>query len=247
MNNHNFYITNSDTDAVSFKKPDGSIFTKEEQQSLIYEINSLLPDMIEYEDDGIFDKFLVLKAKNYVLVEGDKISKKGSAITDSKKEPALQEMIDKLIQSLLNKETNQIEIFELYVKEALNITDIRRWAVKKNITKSVLNPSRVNEQKVLDALEDEEYQEGDKKFMFYSIDGQIPKISKGEVQYYKDGTTKMVDNKILKLVENWENSEDEWHYVKRCYNTVEIFKKVLDLDQFIKYHNKGNHAKALKL
>jgi hypothetical protein len=57
----------------------------------------------EWEDDGVFEKVGVLKAKNYILREKGSVEnkKKGSSITDSKKEPALLEMLDKIIKVIM--------------------------------------------------------------------------------------------------------------------------------------------------
>jgi DNA polymerase elongation subunit (family B) len=182
-NDYDFKLCNCDTDSISFSKRDGGEFPEEEQIQLLDRINSLLPEKIEYEDDGLFDRVLVLKAKNYCLLQNGKIKKKGSSITDSKKEPALTEFLDRMIDSLIYERDNLVEIYNEYIKEAVNITDILRWSVKKNITAAVLNPTRTNEQKVLDALEGMEVQEGDKYFMYSALDGMIQKKEKGELVF----------------------------------------------------------------
>lgn len=240
MKTHNFVMTNADTDSISFCKENGEPFSKLEQESLLNEINQILPNLIEYEHDGMFDKVLVLKAKNYVLVEGEKVKKKGSSITDSKKEQALMEMIEELIDSLLNRSGKELDIYHRYIKEVLDIQDIKRWSVKKNVTESVLNPERSNESKVLDALDGLEIQEGDKYYMYTAVDGVKQKIVKGEPQFNKKGEPTMVKNAILKLPEEWDNDEDIDHYLKRVYNIIEILQNVLDIEQFIKYYNKCN-------
>ena len=142
MIKHKFAISNSDTDSISVRKYDNSHFTEEERISLIKEINSILPDMIEYEDDGYFDHALIIKAKNYCLVEENttKVKKKGSSITDSKKEPALTEMLDRMIEDLIfNNGSDLQNIYLEYIREVKGIKDISRWSVKKNITKSEKN------------------------------------------------------------------------------------------------------------
>lgn len=243
MKCHDFHITNADTDSISFRKSDNSPFSPEECEKLIEEINSLLPDMIEYEDDGYFDHALIIKAKNYCLVENGstKIKKKGSSITDSKKEPALLEMLERLISDLIyNEGKSLISIYKEYIKEVSNIQDISRWANKKNITSAVLNPTRTNEQKVLDALQGKKVQEGDKVFMFSDIDGEVQKVQKGEPVFLKSGEAKMVPNRILRLVEDFQGSYDLEHYLKRVWMTTKILENVVDIDTFIKYHLKSN-------
>lgn len=242
INQYNYIPACNDTDSISFRKPDGSPFTKEEQQKLIDEINSYLPEMLIYEHDGYFESILVIKAKNYVLREHNgKVKKKGSSITDVKRELALREMLDKLIADIMDNDSkNCVDIYNKYCLEAYNIQDIDRWTTKKSITKAVLNPTRTNEQKVLDAVQHKSPKEGDKFWLYSAIDGEKQDVKKGEPVFLKDGTPKMVDNCILKLNEDWSGDEDKWHYVKRVYMTLEILKNVLDISQFTKYHLKSN-------
>jgi DNA polymerase elongation subunit (family B) len=100
---HDWKLVNLDTDSLSFCKQDGSAYTKEEYDTIYKEINEIMYS--EWEADGEFDKVLVLKAKNYVLKPkgSDKLKYKGSSITDSKKEPALQEMLNEMIKALLDE------------------------------------------------------------------------------------------------------------------------------------------------
>lgn len=243
MNTHDFCITNCDTDSISFRKKDNTSFSEKECVELIKEINSLLPDMIEYEDDGYFDNALIIKAKNYCLVEHNKteVKKKGSSITDTKKEPALLEMLDKLIKDLIfNEGVDLVNIYEQYIKEVTDIADINRWANKKNVTSAVLNPTRTNEQKVLDALNGRKVQEGDKVYMFADIDGEVQKVVKGEPVFLKSGEAKMEPNRILRLVEDYQGTYDLEHYLKRVWMTTKILENVVDIDLFTKYHLKSN-------
>ena len=240
---HNFKIVCCDTDSIAFNKQNGSPFSSEEQEFLINEINSLLDDRLIYEDDGYYEKIVVVKAKNYITqcARTGKVSYKGSSIKDQKKEPALREMMDTIINDLLETEgANVVEIYEQYIVEAMNIKDISRWATKKSVSKAVLNPARKNEQKILDAIEHKEPREGDKFWLYSAIDGEIQKVEKGEPVFLKSGEPKMIENKILRCVDEWQGDEDKLHYVKRVYNTIKILETVLDMEQFIKYHNVGN-------
>jgi len=247
---HNFNVTGGDTDSIAFNKADGSPFSEEEQQSLIDEINSLMPNMIEYESDGYFEKMIVIKAKNYIMkcADSGEITLKGSSIRDSKKEPALREMMDEFITDLLDTDGQNItEIYHKYTKEAMNIEDMSRWVTKKSVTKAVLSPTRTNEQKVMDAIQHREPREGDKFLLYSAIDGQKPdvkKVPKIDECYYcplnKDITPKLVDNRVLKCLDEWDGNEDKIHYVKRVHSTLKILETILDIDSFIKYANKSN-------
>ena len=62
------------------------------------------------EQISILDKVVVVKAKNYILKENgkDKIKLKGSSLTDSKKEPALLEMLQKIIKESFIEEDDSL-------------------------------------------------------------------------------------------------------------------------------------------
>lgn len=235
-----YKLVNCDTDSIMICKNDESPWTQEEKDKFLTDLNNLFPDLISWEDDGYYDSVIIIKAKNYVLRDAKtgKIKMKGSSITDSKKEPALKEMLDKMLMDLLNtKGKNLVDIYHSYIIEAKNITNISRWCVKKNISKKVLNASRTNEQKVLDALNGEDFQEGDKVYMFSDIDGDIPMLdSDGNPMYNKrTGELRTEPNRILRQISDYCGTYDKSHYIKRVYKTVEILKTVVDMSLFLNY------------
>lgn len=239
MKKHNWKLVNLDTDSLSFCKKDGSPYTQDEYDMIYKELNEIMYS--EWEDDGSFEKVLVAKAKNYVLISGDKKKVKGSSLTDSKKETALKEMLETLVDDLLDGGHNVDSIYHKYIQEAMNIQDINRWTVKKSISNKVLNPTRTNEQVVLDAVKHKNPREGDKFYLYTALDGERQKVAKGEPVFLKSGQPSMIPNNILKCAEDWNGDEYKLHYVKRVYMTLCILENLLDLDQFLKYHNKGNH------
>lgn len=250
---YKFQLVNVDTD--SFSITDGLRPTDSEFNQQIKELNSIYPELIVWEDDGIFDKVIVVKAKNYVLKTGDKIKYKGSSITDQKKEPILRQLLEGAINTLLVYDPvkdkhhidNQLQHFyKDFCKKALNPNDINDWCVKKTVTSAVMNAERLNEQKVLDACNNAikqgvigKIQEGDKIWLYQAIDGEIQKVTKGKPVFLKDGTPKMVENQILKFPELYADDIDNWHYVKRCYDTLSILGNVINIDDFEKYHLKS--------
>jgi len=252
---HNFIIGPCDTDSISFCKPDMSPFTPEEQQRLIQEINDISPEWMDWDADGYYDACLVLKAKNYILVENGKYKYRGSSLKDTNREPAVREMLQTLIKDIIENESKDLVwIYEKYIKEAANIQDITRWQNKKTITKSVLEPERMNEQKVLDAINEAVtigispgYQEGDKVWLYTAIEGQIQARAKGELIFFKDGRPKMIDNCILRDVRLWKQDHDTFHYIERVYKTVEILANVIDMNIFIDYTLKSNQDKLKDL
>lgn len=300
-----YSLVNVDTD--SFSVSNGQLPTKEEFKEEIKKLNSIYPKLIKWEDDGVFEKLLVIKAKNYVLQKhknwckpkeldenGDpKIKYKGSSITDQKKEPILIDFIHDFINLILNQESlnspDLIRLYNQYCQKALNIQDITKWLTKKTVTTSVLNPERPNEQKLLDAINEaiekkviDSIQEGDKVWLYTAIDGEKQKLVKGQPKYqkykkkeyeelgiekkqaletcdHKENLTcmscnpdlyypKMIPNTINRFPELWNSKDhDTWHYVERVFKTVEIFKKIVDIDKFPNYSNKKNRQLLEKI
>lgn len=241
--NHNFIIGPSDTDSLSFCKLDMSFMTKEERELLLAEINKISPECILWEDDGYYTSAIALKAKNYVLYDGQTKIVKGSAFKTSSKEPALRFFMDDLIEEMLheNRQSELINIYHKYIKESQNIEDISRWVTKKTITKAVFESSRPNETKILDAVKGETIQAGDKVYLWSMIDGEKQKMVKGQPEFYKDGTPKMVPNTVLKLQKHWSKGmEDKEHYLGRVRSTLEILENVLDMTQFVDYTKAKN-------
>jgi DNA polymerase elongation subunit (family B) len=225
-----------------FNKKDNSIFSEEEQISILNELNALFPKNIKWEHDGIYKKVIVIKSKNYILDDGKNIKLKGSSLKDTKKEQALKEFLKDCINILLDDGSlDRIHnVYTMYIREALNIKDINRWTTKKTITKSIFDSPRLNESKVRDAIKNHPVQEGDKIWLYTALEKETQLMKDGEPQFYKDGRPKMVENNILKLADKWSQDEDKLHYVERVYNTLCILENVINIESFIPYHKKKN-------
>jgi DNA polymerase I len=238
-----FQLTNCDTDSIMFNKLDMEGFTEDERKSLLDELNSLYPDLIRFEDDGYFHTVICLKAKNYVLYDGKKIKMKGSSIKDQKKEPALKEMLDAMLDDIIfNKAQGLQQIYHKYIMEALNPTDIKRWCQKKTLTKSITNcatdpTARTNEKVIWEAVKDKQLQEGDKFYVYPTI---LEKTI--ETTELKNGKTKEKEIIIkgLREVSDWSNDHDSDKLVERVVSTVDILSNVVDKDLFLDYSLKKN-------
>lgn len=204
---HNFKLVNWDTDSITICKKNEEEFTKEELKNLLEELNNQFDELINFEDDGYFKTVIVLRAKNYVLYDGETIKTKGSALKDSKKEEAIKQFMTDIIETIIKKEFKYQEIYAKYIKEALNVTDIKRWSSKKTITDKVINPERTNEQKILDALDGMNYQEGDKVWMYFKEDGS------------------------LGVAEKFDGNYDKMALVKKLYKTAQVFENVLPVEE----------------
>jgi hypothetical protein len=220
-------------------KYDRSEWTQEERDAYLKELNEQFPSLIKWEDDGYYTHGVVVKTKNYVLVEegSTKAKYKGSGLVDTKKEPALLEMLHLLIEDGLLFQKQALDtIYERYVQEAREIKEIKRWAVKKSITEKLLESDRANETKVVDALEGLEFSVGDKIFVFNKIEGEIQAVEKGEPVFYKKtGLPKMIPNRVLKTVDSFDGDYDRLHYLERVHATLKTLSQVVDIKQFPRY------------
>jgi len=216
-----FIIVNADTDSISFTKSDQSEFTEEQKDNLLKELNSLYPSTIRFEDDGLYKCVIVFKAKNYVLYDGNKIKTKGSAIKATTKEPALREFINKIITDIIDGRNDHDSVYKTYVKEAMSITDIKRWVSRKTISEKTLNPQRTNEQKIFDIIQNNNISEGDRIYCFFKPDGS------------------------LALAENFNGDYDKDKMLEKLFKTSEIFDSVLPQGIFLNYKLKRN-KKALE-
>lgn len=203
-----FVVVAADTDGIAFKKADERPFTPEDRAEILSVINGQMDELIRFEDDGCVKRQLVVKTKNYILQgEDGTIKIKGSALKATTKEKAFKRFIDKVVDLLLKDRKDQI--FPLYFEEAkalLSITDISDYCAKKTVTKSVLNPERTNEQRVLDAIDEETVSEGDKVYVFN-----------------KTATE-------LCLREDFDGTYCADTLLKKLYGTLAIFETVLDID-----------------
>lgn len=237
-----YQLINCDTDSITYTS--GIKPSKDEFKNEIIEINGLLPPTIIFEDDGVFDKVIVSKAKNYIMKKGDELKVKGSSFKSSNKEPILKDMNTDIINEMLGSNNiDQIKaIYNTYVTKAKNITDINVWATKKTYTDTMQESERANETKVIDAINQgidsgalKSIQQGDKIYLYQTINGMKQKMKKGEPQFYKKTGEPMLEpNKILKLTALYNNDADAEHYVERVNDTLRILENILPVEEIIK-------------
>ena len=212
-----FKIVNMDTDSISYTNnlPLGKTEFKDDLEW----VNSNCSHLIVWEDDGIYDKVIVLKAKNYVLKKGSEVVFKGSSLTDQKKEPLFKVVLESSLKLLLNDELNDyirsnIDYFLALIESRVGDMRPERICTKRTITKAVLNPKRLQEQKILDACNE-------------AIDkGVITGINEGDkILLYRR------ENGKLKFPQLYDYDHDREHYKKRLYATIKIIEPVYDLTE----------------
>lgn len=215
-------IVNADTDSFMFHSSRPFSF-----QRFIEGLNQEFPNMIRWEDDGVYSAVLIVKAKNYVLQDLDgNVTIKGSALKATMKEPALRRFIDGFIQLILGGHYDRLRTFyDGYASIIDNIgsEDIRCWSSKKTVTKAVLSPKRTNEARILEAIQNAKaaVNEGDKIFVYFKTETELSLPSSFDGTYCK---------KTL---------------YRKLFKTVEIFKPVIDMSLFPNYALKRNQE-ALK-
>ena len=209
---HNFKVTACDTDSIFFKKANEEFFSVEERKQLLEEINSFMPEKIRWESNEFYPRLITVKAKNYIMqTEDGTVKYKGSAIKSTGKGLALQEFIKELIKEMLDGTEAYSQVYLKYVKEILNITDIKRWASKKTVTEKVLEGTRKNETNVKDAINGTEYAEGDKIYTYFKEDG------------------------TLGLAENFDGCYDKFRLLESLYKTAIGFASVIPKETFTNF------------
>lgn len=248
-NSGKYCLAGCDTDSILIYKKDQSFWTKEERIQFLKDMNEEYPDQIFWEDDGFYERVVVVKAKNYVLKEEgkDKLKFKGSAFKSSSKEIALADMMGNIVEDLVY-EKDWYESYEKYLKEVSNITDIKRWVTKKSVTENLLEANDTTKLNVLDALIGTEYRVGDKVFLFKVQEGEKQDIQKGELQfkkYTKKEYTKMGLTKF-EMTEKCDHMErsicnicnPHLHYPKMVDNVVYKLEKDFTGDYYIPHYLK---------
>lgn len=215
----NYKISNVDTDAIMIYKEDESVWTELEQSLFLEELNAQFPEKIRFEHDGIFEKVIIAKAKNYILYDGKKIKTKGSAFKSSTKSTALRDFMNEVIKAIIDDKVNYEEIYNKYIRQIFSIKsneEMKLWCTKKTLTDKVLESERTNEAKIRTALEESDYTEGDKFYVYYKEDDS------------------------LSLVEDFDGNYNKTRLLKNLFDTSKTFNTIIKDFQFMNYSLKRN-------
>jgi len=223
VNSRNMLIANVDTDSISFGHMDGSFIHKEQRILLKDELSGNFPQTIRWDDDGFYPKFIVIKSKNYVLhKENGDIKYKGSALKSPTLEPALREFLEKIVGGIIKETHGYLKIYEDYVKEILDIKDIKRWVKRMTISDKTLTSERTNESKVRDAIEETDYVEGDRIYCYFKTDNS------------------------LALIEDFDGDHSKSKFLEKLHKTAQRFSTILDTKIFPNYSLKKHQNQLLK-
>lgn len=216
-----YSVINADTDSIMISN--GEVIGSFKRTEILKDVNALLPDKVIMENDGYFTDVLIVKAKNYVMVDeaGNKTTK-GSALKATMKEPRLKTFIDEFITGLMNNES-LVDLYNAYSKEILSISDMTPWVSKKTVTKAVLSPQRTQEERIKAAIGRTNVSEGDKIHIFFKTETEMALLSDFDGVY-----------SIKKLL-------------GKLFNTVKIFDNVIPKSTFLNYTLKRNQDKLNEL
>lgn len=215
-----FKVVGCDTDSILFCKSDQSEFSEEEQHNILNEINNLFPKRISWEDDGYYETVIILRAKNYILKKkGEKPVYKGSALRSPNKEKRLNQFIKDIIKELGTGRNAFEDVYNTYVKEIDNIQDMSQWVSKKTITDKVLTNERANEANIRNALEGEEFSEGDKIYTYFNEENEVTLLKNFNGKYSKD------------------------RLYAKLHATSKVFENILDVSIFPNYRLKREKRK----
>lgn len=232
---YNFTLICADTDSFTICKPNGDPFSKEETDKLTEQLNSLYPTGINWEFEFNYPKMMVLKPKNYIMVdEKGKRKLKGSSLKSSTMEPALKNMLNEFIEALLEERNDDLPIiYDKYIQLALNITDIKPWCTKKTLSPTTYKSERKNETDIVDAVRGTEYKSGDRVYLFAMTETiELDEFYKAGA---KKGQRKTKKVKVYGLQENFKGVYDRQCYVDKVLATTKRFSTVIDTSIFKKY------------
>lgn len=221
---HNFIVCGADTDSIMFCKPDQTPFSEDEQEDLLVELNELFPSDIKWEHDGVFPKVIYVKAKNYILFDGKTVKYKGSSLKATTLEPRMKEFMNEVIHNIIYKNVDYLElvtIYNKYVKEACNVTDIRPWCSRKTISQKTLTSTRTNETQIKDAISDTEHVEGDRVWVYYTPEG------------------------VLKLSQDFEGTYSQARLLSKLHNAADRFKTILPVKDLFQNYALTRNQKQL--
>jgi DNA polymerase, archaea type len=218
-----YVVANGDTDSLMFCNSNGSHIDDVNRNVLLKELNGLYPSTIRWEDDGYYPRVIVFKAKNYVLYDGVNLKFKGSSLRSASLEPALLAFVNEVVQSIVFDRKDYLEIYGKYIKEANNVTDIKRWAARKTISDKTLKSERTQEERLRDAISESEYVEGDRVYVFFD------------------------ENDNLILAENFDGTYSKARLLEKLFNASKRFDSVLGKGFFLNYKLKRNHVALTKL
>lgn len=228
---HNFTLITADTDSFTICKKNGELFSKEETDKLTNQLSEIFPKQINWEFEFNYPKMIVLKAKNYIMVDNNgKIKIKGSSLKSATLEPIYKQFLNEMIDLLINdRQDLLIPTYDKYVQMIENITDITPWCKKQTLSKTTYDSTRKNETNVIDAIKGKEYGPGDKIYLITTV-----KMEPTGELYKRTGLPKMQKVKYLVLKEDFTGDYDKATYYDKLYKCISRFENILPVKEMFK-------------
>ncbi len=221
-----FKIVNADTDSILVTKKDSALFTEQEQNDLLVEINSLMPPKIKFAHDGVFPIAIVFATKNYILKKWNKkknqfeIIYKGSALKAPMLEAEFRNFLKQVVNLMLEYKVEDIQkVYNDLVYKTYNLKSITGFTFKVPLTPKKMDydsdhPSALKVQRLI-ARHDLEVNVSDKLNCFYLESGE------------------------LELEEKFDGSCDRMRLIKKLWNVSQRFKNLLPCEKYFPpYHLK---------
>lgn len=215
-----------DTDGVLFKYPEG--MSKSDVNALIQEISDSMPVGIEIDNDGFFDKAIAYKPKNYALLPAgaDEFKVKGVSLKGRSKEPFLLEFLQRQLQYIFDGDVQAAH------DDYMNLT---RQIAAKNLSVDALS-KRARVKMNLDTYVEKKVEGDENQLPQYEVALRADKIHdydvlKGDMfrYYIGGGNAKHYKSyKRARLVEEYDNDENVYHYLDRLKTTVEILQEMVE-------------------
>ena len=219
-------IVAHNTDGVLFKYPEG--MSKDDVNALIQEISESMPDGIEIDNDGFFDKAIAYKPKNYALLPAgeDEFKVKGVSLKGRSKEPFLLEFLQRQLQYIFDGDVQAAH------DDYMNLT---RQIAAKNLSVDALS-KRARVKMNLDTYIEKKVEGDENQLPQYEVALRADKIHdydvlKGDMfrYYIGGGNAKHYKSyKRARLVEEYDNDENVYHYLDRLKKTVEILQEMVE-------------------
>lgn len=211
-------VMEADTDGIYFVPPDG-YDSKEDHESFVTRISSMMPEGIDIEYDGTYEKMLSYKKANYILLKEDNtLVIKGGSFRSRAMEKFCRDFIREAVRLFLNEDVDGfIDLYETYKKRILNRElDVSDFSKKERLRQSL---EEYEEKKAAGGSTLASYELAFKSDNHYRKGDQI--------SYYITGDKKNVRNwEYAKLASEWDlNNRDEniAHYLGRLEKAANRF------------------------
>jgi DNA polymerase elongation subunit (family B) len=231
-------IVEVDTDGVIFTPLDeegnnqmGIERSEEAETKYVRSLTDRMPEGIEIDNDGCFERMISLKKKNYALKKWGKPPEtakiKGSSLMSRSNEQFGRDFVEKVLMALMDRDVERIHEIYLNYYEKIVTSD---WSVDEFSKTESLKETFEEYQAKVEAFEEHGQGHGHTKFARYEVAMQDEKRGDSEysvgdnVSYYvAHGRADSVGDRA-RHVRMYEGDEDTEYYLGRLERFCEKFE-----------------------